>query len=95
MDTADDDDDEGSQETIFSEKRQTTPTNSGKFVLIECAFKSRLETYTAVGIPPGDLKTIFNLFINTVKNLLAKALKAFHFAKFNIFVECCFKNSKK
>lgn len=95
MDTADDDDDEGSQETIFSEKRQPTPTNSGKFVLIECAFKSRLETYTAVGIPPGDLKTIFNLFINTVKNLLAKALKAFHFAKFNIFVECCFKNSKK
>ena len=66
---------------------------NNKFVLIESAFKSRLETYAAANTD-GDIATLLNTYIDNIKNLLVRAINKFTSVKFNIFVECLFENIK-
>ena len=65
------------------------------FILIDSAFKSRLQTYAAKNLKKGDLKTVLQSLSGDIIAIIKKVLMKQNSVKFNLFVECLFENVKK
>ena len=56
---------------------------TSKFKLVQTAFKSRLQTYTAIDICKGDLKTVLNTYVGDIED----ALNSINWSLLNILNE--------
>ncbi|KAJ4426298.1 hypothetical protein ANN_27111 [Periplaneta americana] len=86
--------------TTSNNEDQRLPENStstkhdeiSAFIPIERAFNSRVKTYFASNLPPGDLLTVLESVSQNIVDKLEEVLCAFTLVKFNFFVECDFGN---